>query len=192
MRLSLKYKVVILIILIAVIIAASSIIISYRMFSDVIDRNYKSKATDLASTVAVVLDSGLVRDVSSAVTKRYKAIKEKVGSEEWGSPEFNKYIAKYNSIAKSRKFIRLRRAIRKVQSVNEVDCIYLFAIDRKNKRTIYVVDAATEDACPPGCFDPLYDMNKKHLKDPTVGFPAYITNTEPYGWLVTAGAPIYD
>ena len=30
------------------------------------------------------------------------------------------------------------------------------------------------------------------LKDPARGFPPYITNTEPYGWLVTAGVPVYD
>lgn len=30
------------------------------------------------------------------------------------------------------------------------------------------------------------------LDDPSRGFPAYITNTEEYGWLVTSGAPIYD
>ena len=36
------------------------------------------------------------------------------------------------------------------------------------------------------------EENHDLLVDPERGFPPYITNTEPYGWLVTAGAPVHD
>ncbi len=51
--------------------------------------------------------------------------------------------------------------------------------------------ASDDDACPPGVFDPLYEMNFGVIDDPERGFPAYVTNTEEYGWLVTAGAPVH-
>jgi diguanylate cyclase (GGDEF)-like protein len=54
------------------------------------------------------------------------------------------------------------------------------------------VDAAEDGACPPGTFDPVYDMNREVIDDPSRGFPAYVTDTEEYGWLVTAGMPVFD
>ena len=50
---------------------------------------------------------------------------------------------------------------------------------------MYLVDAATEDPCPTGCIDPLYDINRGVLTNPEIGFPAYITDTPEYGWLVS-------
>lgn len=49
----------------------------------------------------------------------------------------------------------------------------------------------SEVANNPGDFDPLYEVNYGVLEDPTIGFPAYITNTPEYGWLVSAAYPIY-
>ncbi len=81
--------------------------------------------------------------------------------------------------------------LRSFQDVNDVDCIYTSIVDNPNKAFIYVVDAAYEDACMPGVADPLYEMNQGLLTDPSIGFPAYITDTPEYGWLVTAGAPVF-
>ncbi len=57
---------------------------------------------------------------------------------------------------------------------------------------VYLVDAAETDAVTPGCYDPVYKVNYDSLKNPERGFPAYITNTSEYGWLLTAAAPVYD
>lgn len=194
MKLSLQHKIVILIIMIAVLLAASSVLVSNSMVKGMIDENYKTKATDLARTVAVVINKETAKSVRDAVMTKYSSIdkKDRVGSEEWGSDEFNEYVSKYSAIEKDKDFKALKKEIRAIQAVNDVDCIYTISIDAANKSFIYLMDAALEDACPPGCIDPLYDMNKKILTDPTVGFPAYITNTEEYGWLVTAGEPVYD
>ena len=69
-----------------------------------------------------------------------------------------------------------------------MDCVYITFIDTVNNKVIYTCDAALEDPCPIGCIDPLY-TNPEEVRN---GYPAYITNTEAYGYLVTAGFPIND
>ena len=44
----------------------------------------------------------------------------------------------------------------------------------------------------PGCFDPVQEFNQKYMGHPEKGLPAYITNTEEYGWLITASTPVYN
>ena len=70
--------------------------------------------------------------------------------------------------------------------------VYISTVDTKTEYFIYLVDAALEDACPPGVLDVIYEENQELLTNPERGFPAYFTETDTYGRLVTAGAPIYD
>ena len=121
----------------------------------------------------------------------FHATDEKVSSDAWGTPEFDAYIALYSHLEQSEEFAFLRRQLRAVQDVNDVDCVYLSTLDIPTESFIYLVDAAYEEECPPGCIDPLYEENRELLNDPSIGFLPYITNTEPYGWLVTAGVPVY-
>lgn len=194
MKLSLQHKIAFIIILIVILLSVSSILISNNVVKSMVDDYYKDKATDIAKTVAVVINKETSKDVTNKVMSKLRSIdkKDRVGSEKWGSKEFNEYVSKFDPIKKTKEFISLKKEVSAIQAANDVDCIYIANVDRAGKAFVYIMDAATEDACPPGCLDPIYDMNKKLLKDPNVGFPAYITDTEEYGWLVTAGVPVYD
>ncbi|MBR0235135.1 MAG: GGDEF domain-containing protein [Clostridia bacterium] len=181
-----------MIIVFAMVLISNAIILCGRVISNNTDTQFRLRATNLVKTVAQVVDVEKVIRVKDAVVDIYRSAENKVGSEEWGSDAFNEYVALYDGVEKSEDFISLREDLRKIQDVNDVDCIYIAYIDTEAEAFLYIVDAAYEDACPPGCIDPVYDINKPVLKDPEIGLPAYITNTDEYGWLMTAGVPIHD
>ena len=192
MKSSLRIKMVLLIILTAMVISIAGIAISSRTVRRVVDDSYRSRATGVSNSLAAVLDTEKAAILKDAVMAIYDATEEKVSSDAWGSPEFDAYVARFSHLEQTEEFLFLQKQLRSIQDVNEVDCMYLFALDPKLENVIYLVDGAYEDACPPGCVDPLYEENKELLTDPSIGFLPYITDTEPYGWLVTAGPPVYD
>lgn len=182
----------VLIVTIAVILSAASAFVSTGIIKDLISRQFQSKANDLAATVAVTVDSGYADSLQRAVAEIYESTEDKVGSEYWGTPEFDAYVSRYDELTESMGYKTLLDTLRKIQENNSVNCIYLEYVDPDTKKVIYMVDAALEDPCPTGCFDPLYEINYRVLDDPTIGFPAYITDTPEYGWLVSAASPVYD
>ena len=192
MKISLRAKTIILIVLIAAIIGASGLIVTSRFINRLINDTYKEKANDIARTMATVIDAGDAARLRDEVLAIFNATDEKVGSEDWGSDAFNAYVARFAHLEQTPEFQNLLGQLRQIQDVNDVDCLYLSITDAPTVSMIYLVDGAHEDACPPGCFDPLYEENQALLTDPERGFPPYITNTDPYGWLVTAGVPVHD
>ena len=191
MKHSLRTKTVLLIVLIAFILSAVSTVVSTQVIRRLIDTSYQERATDISETIAAVLDVEKAAWMKDEVMAIFHATDEKVSSDAWGTPEFDAYIALYSHLEQSEEFAFLRRQLRAVQDVNDVDCVYLSTLDVPTESFIYLVDAAYEEECPPGCIDPLYEENRELLNDPSIGFLPYITNTEPYGWLVTAGVPVY-
>lgn len=191
MKLSLRKKTVILIITIAAILSIVATLISGFAIRQIVDTTYRNRASDLSHTVAAVLDAERAQALKNAIMEIFSAAPNRVTSDAWGSPEFDAYIALYAHLEQSEDFQFLQKQLRSIQDVNDVDCLYLAMLDVPTESFIYLVDGAYEDACPPGCIDPLYEANRDLLDDPTIGFPPYITDTQPYGWLVTAGSPVY-
>lgn len=192
MRKSLRAKAIILIVLVALAVGVTAIFVSGRFIQRIADEFYRDRANDIAHTMAATLDSEKTGALTDRMLTIYETVDEKVSSDDWGSDAFNTYIANFSELEKTEEYQDLLGQLRSVQDVNDVDCLYISVLDAEDERFIYLVDAAEEDACPIGCFDPIYDDNRETLANPDRGYPPYITNTEPYGWLVTAGAPIYD
>jgi len=191
MKYSLREKTVVLIILIAVLIGITGIIISSQFINGLVDQTYENRANDIAHTMAVVVDAERAKTLKDAVITIFNGTEKVVYSDEWGSPEFDAYIVRFADLEQTEEFQFLQSQLRKIQDVNDVDCLYLSCIGG-NTAFLYLVDGAYEDACPPGCADPIYETNQELITNPDRGYPPYITNTDPYGWLVTAGAPVYD
>lgn len=192
MKFSLRKKTITLIVLMAAVLGCTSLYVSSRFANQIIDEGFKNKALDMAKTTAAVLDAKKAASVKEAILTIYNNTEDKVTSDAWGSPEFEEYSAKFAPVEQSEDFQYLLAQLQNIQDVNDVDCLYVSFLDRDNEYFLYMVDAANEDACPPGCIDPLYEENRELLENPERGFPPYITNTEPYGWLVTAGVPFHD
>ena len=165
-------------------------------------KNFKSTVTNLATTVSETVDVELYKNVKEKVKTIYDSIpvEERVTSEEWDSEEWKAYTAKFTATLNEEKdgdqdYKDLLKYLRTIEAANvgDIDCVYFTFLDPETEYFIYVADSATgEDQCPPGCIDYLREENRPNLTDPEYGFPAYTTNTEEYGWLMTAGKPIHD
>ena len=192
MKISLKAKAVFLILAISLVITVVASVVSGYMIRQLVDTTYTDRATAVSRTAAAVLDPEKAAALRESVMGIYNTTETRVTSDAWDTPAFNDYISRFSFLEQTEEFITLREQLRRIQDVNEVDCVYLVVVDVETETAIYLLDAAYEDACPPGCIDPIVDENVALLTDPTVGFPPYITNTTQYGWLVTAGEPVYD
>jgi len=194
MRYSLKHKAVLMIIVISLGLSAVSIIVSVRFISNIIRDNYENEATNLSRTVAAVVDAGAVERLRGVTEEIYDSIDEdkRVSSDDWGSEAFYDYLSNFEALSDSEDYRTIYRQLREIQDENDVDCIYVSFVENESEQFVYLVDAAEEDACPIGCFDPLYEENRRLLEDPTIGFPTYTTNTEEYGYLATSGTAIYN
>ena len=189
-KMSLGIKSVIIICSMVAILGAVLGTITAIVFDRTIDTEFESKVTDLAHTTAVSLNGDNVKLLRDEIVEIYEAQEEKVGSDGMGTPAHEKYIANFMPLKETAEYKEEVAKLQKLAGANEVESVYILYAYPKDKITLYVADGS-EVANDPGDFDPLYEVNYGVLEDPTIGFPAYITNTPEYGWLVSAAYPIY-
>ena len=191
MKYSIRLKAIIMIIVFTFVLITLSTGMYARVIVNLTAAQYSGRADNLSKTTAEFVDAEKVATLRHNVEVIYNSIENKVFSDRWGEDDWNEYIANFNEIQNSEEFLSIRETLRKIQDKNDADCVYVTFVDTVNVTAIYLVDAAYENACPPGCMDYLYDVNKELITNPSRGFPPYQTNTEEYGKLITAGAPIY-
>ena len=197
-RFPIRWKAITMIVALAVVIIEVAVAYYSIMISKLNRETYSAVAKDISASVAEVVDVEDFKYIKSKVSAVVDASITHPIAEECTEEEFDAYIVQFESLKSDAtyvaKFDKTVNYLSKIQTANVdfVDCIYLIYLDVPNRLFVYLVDAAEEDACPAGCLDPIYDFNEGVLDDPTIGFPPYITKTERYGWLITAGSPIYD
>ena len=147
----------------------------------------------LSATAAAMVDPLSVKDIRDRVMTIYRETEDRVSSEEWGTPQFESYLQKYQAISESENFKLIQQQLRVIQDNNNLGCVYIVCFDMETEATIYLVDGTYgEDYCAPGCFDPImYDVDFEAMKNPENGIAPDITNTKEYGWIVAAGSPIF-
>lgn len=191
MKLSLKAKAIFLVIGVAALIGISAIIVYDRGISSLVTNDYESRSVEITRAMAEIVDSDKVKTLRDNVIGIYKETKNVVLSDQWGSEAFNEYVSRFSKIENTPEFIDLRAQLRQVQDAIDVDCLYIVWIDVPNWRYVYLVDAAYEDACPPGCVDPLYVKEISELGDLNKEMKPNVTHTPEYGYLVTTGSAIH-
>ncbi len=191
-RFSLRRKLTILIVSIIAAIILAAAFLSYRNITSMNEAMYIARAEELSATAAAIVDPQQVKTVRDQVMAIYDETDDKVSSDEWGSPEFDAYLKNYESVAETEEYKTIQEQLRVIQDTNDLESVYIVCFDLDTESTIYLVDAAYEDNCLPGCFDAvMYESDKEAVKDPEKGIRAEVTNTEEYGWLVAAGSPVY-
>ena len=190
-RFPLQLKTMLIIVVMAALLSGIAVLTSQRVFAARNDNTFRQEATELAKTISAVVDPADVADLQQAVAAIYDAAEVRVGSEGLGTPAYDAYIRLYEGITERESYRSLYGVLRGIQEANTVESVYLLYVDVPTRATVYLVDASDEP-CPPGNFDPVYEQNFAVLSDPEVGFPAYITNTPEYGWLVSAAVPVHD
>ena len=198
LRYPIRWKAITMIVALAVIVIEISVAYFAIMTSKSNREVYSNVAKDVAASVAEVVDVNEFKTVKSKVSAIVEASETKPIADECTEDEFDAYISQFDVLQEDAEYVAAFNSsveyLRKIQDANIdfVDCIYLTYVDYNNRLFVYLIDAAEEDACPAGCLDPIYEVNERIFEDPKIGFPPYITNTDLYGWLITAGSPIME
>ena len=189
--LSLGFKIVAAIIIMVVVLSCVLGIVTKILFDQTIDAEYKSDVINQAETVGAVIDLDAAIRLKEKVADIYYSLDKKVGVEMVGTPEYDEYIANFQALLEDPDYLLLEKQMEAVRLHNTSQSLYILFVDPVDAKTVYVVDSS-DDPCEPGDFDPVYENNINVLTDPEYGFPAYITNTPEYGWLISHGAPLHD
>ena len=191
-RFSLKKKLILLIVPIIVVVIVVAGLFGFKSLTDVSRSMYMSRSRELAETTAKIVDPAQVKIIHDKVMDIFRKTKNRVSSDDWGSPEFDAYLENYKDITETAEYKQIRHQLRIVQDSNHLQASYLVWFDLETESTIYLVDGAYEDICLPGCFDAvMYDVDHKAMQNPKDGIAADVTNTEEYGWVVAAGSPVF-
>lgn len=185
------------VLMIAVIIAFCSVLVSYNIYSDTMDRHYETMTMDLAKTTAAMVDAGEVQQLTDDVMSVYR---EACGSEDtppdfehYTQKEWDSYYASFEAVTESGYYETIMDTLLKLREQNGVRSIYLAYMDQQTGKAIYMIDASDPgEACLTGECDNIEEGNLLLMKKGIYDFPAYITNYEEYGWLCSAAAPVED
>ena len=192
MKFSLGKKLILAFVVFAAVLSGVALAVGYHILDNMNSEHYMRKADEISATVSSVIDKQDAAKLKAEFYAIFDATDDRVMSDAWGEPEFDAYVEKFSRLEQTPEYRHLLEQLRTLQEPNDVDCLYLSLIDPRDELFIYLVDAAEDEPCPIGCLDPVYEVNRPVLTDPAAGMPAYITDTEEYGWLVTSGMPVYD
>ena len=197
MKLSIRKKTILLILAFAIILITVSAFIYARVIWNVTEEYYLDKADEVARTIAANVDEKSVVRLRDDVMRIFEQSaagvpRDKDGAPIGDSPEYEAYLEGFAPLCDTDDYKSLHSYLSKMEGSADIDCAYISVVDAKTKSFVYLVDADPEDPCPTGTIDPVYDVNKDVLSDPSRAFPAYVTDTGDYGWLVTAGVAVRD
>ena len=193
MKFSLRKKTILLIVCFAAVISCLAFAIYDKGIHDVIETQYEMRSIELARLVAVEIDTQRLWRVRQDILEIYDHTDNKVLSDQWGTPAFEEYVSQFSSVKDTEDYQVLLADLRRMQDVLDVDCLYLIWFDTVNRCYVYLIDAAEEGACPPGCIDPIFADDVDGLINTiSQGSMPTISNTPEYGWLVSTAMPIHD
>lgn len=192
MKRSLGKKIIMLVVSVAVLLIVTCICVSALVVRKMMDSEYSVTANSMAGTVSVTVDGDRLERVTKKVMELYRSADNKMDNVHQDDPGFNAYADRFMFITEDPDYIAARDELRSIQDISEVDCVYTLCIVPEDKTCVYIVDAAYEDIVTPGRFDQVEEVCYPYLDDLTQGFPAFITDTPEYGWVVTSCAPIYN
>lgn len=188
-KVSLGKKSVLVILVLALVLTAAAVLNSYRIYAETMDKHYQMLAVDVARTAAGLVDPGWVGTYRDEVDAIYSQNPAPVfGKEE----DRAAYFSQYDSL-KDQDYLAVQELLGKIKEANDVLSLYITYVDDESKTGVYLVDAdSSENGCPTGQWDIIYEQNYQVFKHPETSFPAYITDTQEYGWLCSAGVAIKD
>lgn len=190
MKLSLRQKTVCMILLLALALTITAAAVGYDVYAGTMDAHYQMLAMNVSKTAASLVNAEEVRELVAQVMEIYR----KDPAPTYDSDEaWAEYLSQYTGISEQESFTTLYDTLYKIKTANNVLSLYISYMDSESMTGIYIIDAdKTETGCPTGTWDIIYPQNYEAMKHPENGFEAYITDTEEYGWLCSAGAAVLD
>ncbi len=176
MKMSLKLKSIVIMLLFAALLSFTAILISYGVYSSAMDEHYKANAMNIARTAASQMDGDKIGDYISQLDALNQT-----------APDYKEQIQRI----KDEEYYRMLNILFDIKENN--DGLYLYVETVSYEKVVYILDADVEgSACELGDTYPPAENSKKYFDSLENGIPAFITNTDQFGWLCTAGAPIFD
>ena len=81
-------------------------------------RSYKRIAYNLASTVALVVNTTDAANLRDEVKGIVDGVENPPTSDDWGSPEWDAYVAKFNDVQTHEAFLNTRSFLKSIVTVN--------------------------------------------------------------------------
>lgn len=190
MKLSLRQKTVCMILLLALALTITAAAVGYDVYAGTMDAHYQMLAMNVSKTAASLVNAEEVGELVAQVMEIYRKDPAPTydSDEEWAE-----YLSQYTGISEQESFTTLYDTLYKIKTANNVLSLYISYMDSESMTGIYIIDAdKTETGCPTGTWDIIYPQNYEAMKHPENGFEAYITDTEEYDWLCSAGAAVLD
>lgn len=190
MKLSLRQKTVCMILLLALALTITAAAVGYDVYAGTMDAHYQMLAMNVSKTAASLVNAEEVGELVAQVMEIYRKDPAPTydSDEKWAE-----YLSQYTGISEQESFTTLYDTLYKIKTANNVLSLYISYMDSESMTGIYIIDAdKTETGCPTGTWDIIYPQNYEAMKHPENGFEAYITDTEEYGWLCSAGAAVLD
>lgn len=188
-KFNLKAKIILAICAIAVVLSTVTVIISYETYVSSFDEHYQELAWNVASTAASLVDADTVEEFKDEVMEIYN---QDVAPEFETEEEYIAYLSQYESLL-DEDYEAILSTLETIKEENDVLYIYISYMDPVSMTGVYLVDADTsDDACPTGVWDIIYEENYENMEHPELGFSSYITTTEEYGTLSSAGVAILN
>ncbi|MDO4537565.1 MAG: diguanylate cyclase [Coriobacteriales bacterium] len=191
MRISLRVKTNLLIALAAILVSVAAVVCYNNATQEFVVDLYSERATDLARTVSVSVDSDRVRRIRDSVLAIYDTLDNKVSNDSLGTPELDAYTLQFDDIAQTEDYRILVEQVREIQDQNNSECVYIVWPHQGDSVVLYIADGSYEDQCLPGQFDHFTEHDHEVFENPDAGIPADVTHTI-WGWVVAVGMPIYD
>ena len=195
-RFPLWAKILIVLVLSVVSVSVAAIIYSNHAVRSTMRNHYAEHSAEVADTLALYVDSDKVKSLKEKVEAIYNTVpeEEKVENNEgWDTQEWKDYLAYFKDIIETDEYKYLFKQVSDFHSKNDAKYTYLAYADFDHKRLVYLVDdSPEEERCLPGSFDNFTENDMSIANHIEEGFLPEITNMPEYGWLVSAGKPIFD
>lgn len=201
-KLPIRVKTALMMIVLSAIIVESAMLFFSLSSLRTNSNSYKKMADNLSHTISETIDTDKVKTVRDQV----KAIVDIKGKDNpriedlKQNSEDETYLRQFQGVKESEDYRDLLDTLQRVQinSTKEVDSSYILYFDKDYEFNVYLVDSADSItnyninvACVTGTIDDIYPEDRGLINDPTDGFKPTIVKDGTYGWVVTAGAPIY-
>lgn len=186
-----------LILFIGLVMTTSAAVISYKVYSASIDKNYCTIAMKLAKTQAAALDKIQVQKITEKTMEIYHNIyKETKKTSNFvltAKQEKEDYYAKYQEIIDSKEYQSILAKLQEIRMVNQVLSISICYIDTTANKIVYIADGADlGKAHLIGDYNAIDDREDKLVKQGIYDFPAYITSDKNNSRICSASSGLYN
>lgn len=180
----------------AIMMAAGACMVSYRLYSSMIEQHYKDLAENLSKTLVTAIDAEEVKTLKDEVLSIYREACEENGGkldfESMTEEEMQAYYERYDRIYELPAYKELLKELQEYSEDNETESIYIGYLDDQTGYGVYLVDGTlTAETSPVGSADPMETATLLEIAKGNYRLPPNITNYSEYGWLCSVGESIY-